>query len=947
MTPERWEQIDQVFQAAVALPELERGSFLSERCGRDDTLRLEVESLLVAKAEAGSFLDTPAIQVAARALTQVQSPVNVGQVVGVYRILSQLGAGGMGEVWRARDIRVNRDVAIKFCDGRFTERFEREARAIAALNHPNICHLYDVGPNYLVMELVEGEPLRGPVPVETALDYARQIADALEAAHEKGIIHRDLKPGNVRITPAGVIKVLDFGLAKALPGTSAVTDPSISQTVAIDSTEAGMILGTAAYMAPEQAQGKPVDKRADIWAFGVVLYELLTGQALFLADTAAETLATVLTKGPAWESVPVKVQPLLRRCLVKDPKRRLRDIGDAMALVEPFPASRPAPRTWLPWSAALLLVSSMVLAFISFRDKRPARPEPVRLHISLPETLNTAGRIFTLSPDGRKLAFSAVGPDGVPRVWVRFMDSLDVRELPGSETTPNAPPFFWSPDSRFIAYSAPGAKLRKVDLAGSPPQSVCDTTGFNAVSGSWHSNGVIIFGSTTGGLTRVSASGGATSAVTVLDQSRKEIRHAFPTFLRDGRRFVYLRTSVNPENSGWYMGSLDVPPEKQDSRKLLTTTFGPVYAPSREPGHGRLLVLREGTVFAQTFDEERLELLGDPVAVVHQVGTFLSSVFVSVSLNGVLVYRSGVAKEDTRLQAFDRQGHFVDNPEQPGGLSALALSPGGDRAALVRRDSVSPLNGDIWAWDIARANSIRLTFDPRRAEFPVWFPGDDRIVFASNREGPRNLYRKLANESKGDEVLVKSRQDKIPTSISRDGNFLLYTQTDPVTKNDIWLLTNPRGNTGDRKSTPLMQREFNESEARFSPVDTGATTAPRWVAYTSDESGRNEVYVREFQPNGAGRKWQVSRAGGSNPRWRADAKELFFAALDETVMAAEIAPSNTFQAGTPKSLFRIPSGVLPNWDVMADGTRLLILLKVQHARAPFTVVLNWQEGLTK
>ena len=242
-----------------------------------------------------------------------------------------------------------------------------------------------------------------------------------------------------------------------------------------------------------------------------------------------------------------------------------------------------------------------------------------------------------------------------------------------------------------------------------------------------------------------------------------------------------------------------------------------------------MLVLREGTVFAQTFDEERLELLGDPVPVVHQVGAFISSIFVSASLNGVLVYRSGVAREDTRLQAFDRQGHLVDNPEQPGGLSALALSPGGDRAALVRRDPCSPLNGDIWAWDIARANSIRLTFDPRRAEFPVWFPGDDRIAFASNREGPRNLYRKLANESKGDEVLVQSGHDKIPTSISRHGNFLLYTQTDPVTKNDIWVLTNPRGNTGDRKSTPFMQREFNESEARFSP-DTGATPAPRWVA---------------------------------------------------------------------------------------------------------------------
>ena len=344
MTRERWARVEEIFQAALARPAAERGVFLSDQCREDEALRLEVESLLSAKLKAGSFMDSPAIRVAAHALAEGESRIAVGEVVGAYRVLSRLGTGGMGEVWQARDTRVDRDVAIKFCDEQFSERFGREARAIAALNHPNICHLYDVGPNYLVMELVEGASPRGPLPFETALGYAGQIADALEAAHEKGIVHRDLKPGNIKIKPDGLVKVLDFGLAKALPepgqgkGLSAVT---------ITATETGMILGTAAYMAPEQAQGKAIDKRADIWAFGVVLYEMLTGQRLFQGDTVTDTLAAVLTREPDWESVPERARPLLQRCLVKNPKSRLRDIGDAMALLGQAPGVRHPPWTGL------------------------------------------------------------------------------------------------------------------------------------------------------------------------------------------------------------------------------------------------------------------------------------------------------------------------------------------------------------------------------------------------------------------------------------------------------------------------------------------------------------------------------------------------------------------------------------------------------------------------
>lgn len=867
--------------------------------------------------------------------------LSAGAKLGPYEIVSLLGKGGMGEVYRARDPRVGRDVAIKVAAERFGERFEREARVIASLNHPNICQLYDVGPDYLVMELLEGESPKGPLPLETALDYARQIADALEVAHEKGIVHRDLKPGNIKIKPDGTVKVLDFGLAK-VGGTSAVRSED-SPTISIAATEAGVILGTAAYMSPEQARGKPVDKRTDIWAFGVVLYEMLTGKRLFQGETVTDVLAAVVRQEPDWNRIPTQALRLLKSCLQKDPNLRLHDIADAKLLLEEqVQAEGQSQQRIASIASAVFAVALGIALWAPWRTPPPA-PEPVRLQISLPENVNAAGKNLALSPDGRKLAFAASGPDGVPRVWVRDMDSLEVRALPGSDTTPNPPPFFWSPDSRFIVYSAPEAKLKKVDLTGSLPQTLCDTVGLNAVGGSWNSAGVIIFGSTRGALMRVSASGGTPVPVTALDASRKETRHAFPTFLPDGRRFLYLRTSSLPENSGVYLASLDAKPEEQDLKQLLATTFGPAYVPDAARGRGTLLLFREGTVLAQTFDEGRMELLRDPVAVAHQVGYWVASAFFSASSNGVFVYKSVGPNQDRRLLWYDRQGAILTNPEQPSGLRTLALSPDGERAALVREESANPVFRNIWTWDTARGHSTRLTFDPNRADDPVWSPDGRRVIFASNREGPWDLYRKLSNESKEDEVLLKSVQDKTPTSISPDGRFLLYTQADPQTRNDLWVLSDLDGGSRSRKSSPFQQREFNESEARFSPQPE----TPRWVAYTSDESGRNEVYVRGFPESAASRKWPVSRAGGTNPRWRADGKELFFAALDGAVMSVDITPGSTFQSSTPKVLFKVPSGILPNWDVTPDGKRFLVMVVQQSAQAPFTVVLNWQAGLKK
>jgi Tol biopolymer transport system component len=863
----------------------------------------------------------------------------------------------MGEVYRAHDAKLNREVALKVLPEPFAldpdrlARFKREAQLLASLNHPNIAGIHGFeesdGTQALVLELVEGPTLadrlvRGPIPLAEALAIARQIAEALNAAHDHGVIHRDLKPSNIKLRADGTVKVLDFGLAKALDPASHGSDISQSPTLTSPAfTGVGVILGTAAYMAPEQALGKAVDKRADIWAFGVVVFEMLAGKRPFVGDTVTEALASVVKDEPNLEECPARVRRLLRGCLQKNPKDRLHDIADARLLLDDVTAeatSVSAPRRAAPWAvAAIFALVAGIALWAPWRRAQPA-PEPIRTQVHLPENVDSGGRNFTLSPDGRKLAFSAVGSDGIPRVWVRFMDSLDVRQLPGTETTQTPPPFFWSHDSRFVAYSAAGGKLKRVDLDGSPPQTLSDTIGPNAPGGAWNSDGVIIFGSGRGPLTRVSESGGTPSAVTALDASRMETRHAFPTFLRDGRHFLYLRTSAVAENSGVYLGSIDAKPEDQNSKLLLATVFAPVYVQSAERGRGSLLIFREGSVLAYSFDEGRMAIVGGPATVVQQVGAWVASAFFSAS-DRVFVYKSTGASQQARFQWWDRVGLFAGTPEQPISVRALALSPDGKRAAVVRQETGNE-TGDIWAWDTERGNFARLTFDSRRAAFPVWSPDGNQIVFASSREGSWNLYRKRSAESKEDELLVKSGQDKTPTSMSPDGRLLLYSQADPQTKNDVWILSNAGGGAGDRRATPLLNREFNETEARFSP----AFSAAPWVAYTSDESGRNEVYVCEISQNAPVAKWRVSQAGGTNPRWRADGQELFFAAVDGTIMAVDVTLGGTFQAGRPKALFRVPSGNLPNWDVTPDGKRFLVLVQLDP-QAPFTVWQNWQSAL--
>ncbi len=880
-----------------------------------------------------------------------------GTRLGPYEIQSPLGAGGMGEVYRARDSKLNRDVALKILPAMFTDeaermaRFRREAQVLASLNHPNIGSIYGLEESsnhcVLVLELVEGPTLAdritgGAIPLKEALAIARQIADGLAYAHEKGVTHRDLKPANIKITPEGNVKVLDFGLAKVLQGpTNLDSDPSQSPTCGNPTTLEGMILGTAAYMSPEQAKGKPVDKRADIWAFGVVLYELLTGRHLFQCETVSDTLAAVLKDEPDWTRIPVTVRTLLQHCLEKDPRRRLRDIGDMHLLLETTSVPVQTRGPWLAWGVVgVSLVAFAALSLIHFRE-RPLMSAPVQFQISLSGMLQ--GAAFAVSPDGRHLAFAATGSDGVARLWIRDLDSLEVRALsnsyPASVLAHVVPPFFWSPDSRFIGFQS-GGKLAKIEISGGPAQTLCEVQG-TVVGGSWNRNGVIVFADSTSGLMQVSAAGGVASPLTTIDPSRKEVVNVLPSFLPDGQHFLYQRASSTPGNSGVYVGSLNTKPEEQDARRLLATTSGPVYVPSSDSDSGQVLFLRKGTLMAQLFDAHRLEPSGEAVPIAEQVGSYIDYGFFSASSNGVLVYRSGVGL-DYALTWLDQQGRVLTTLAEPGSYNSLALSPDGRNVAVSRTNPDNTPNWDVWLLDVRRNTSARFTHDQVRAKFPVWSADGSSVIFDSIRDGASNLYLKSASGAGNEQLLLTSTGDKSATSSSRDGRFLLYTEENPETKSDLWLLPL----NGDRKPIPFLRTEFNERSGQFSPDG-------HWIAYISDESGRDEIYVREFSSGSAQRswdaagKWLISRGGGTDPRWRGDSKELFYVASDGKLMSVDISAKPVFEAGAPRPLFQLPPGFI-GLEVTADGRRFLIGVPVaRSASVPFTVVLNWQTTLKK
>ena len=874
-----------------------------------------------------------------------------------YQIEEIIGKGGMGEVYRATDTRLPREVAIKTSQQKFSERFAREAKVIASLNHPNICTLFDVGPNYLVMEMIEGPTLSehmksGALRLEEAADIMRQVADALDYAHEKGVVHRDLKPGNIKIRPDGVVKVLDFGLAKVGPTASSSSDPENSPTMTIGATQAGVVLGTAAYMSPEQAVGKPVDKRADVFAFGVVFYEILSGKRMHTGDTVQEVMAAVLKDEPDYTKVPAQAHRLLKRCLEKDPNKRFRQLGDVMALLDDAPVSgsqtaiapapEPAKKKWL-WPA----IAAGVLAILAggaayWAPWRSASPPPVRFEIHPTGKVSFMSSGANISPDGRWLAFPGRGEDGVLRYYLRALDSVEIRPLPGSES-PNQfpPPPWWSPDSRFIAFPVnaspfnPG-QLKKVDISGGPPQTLCDTL-LVAASGSWSHDGVILFGYVrNSGIRRVSATGGASTEVTVLDRSRKELTHQFPEFLPDGKHFLYQRVSSSPEFMGIYLGSLDVKPEQQSTKPLLAIDRQASYIPASSRGPARVMFQRETTLFVQEFDDKKLALVGEAVPVADQVGSFpnASAGFFSASTNA-LSYRLGAGTGENRMTWFDSNGKAAGTIGDPGAYNNMALSSDGTRAAVTVFDP-QLLKSNIWVYDLKRGSGTRLTFNAGYDGYPVWSPDSKRIVFASNKTGPSDLFVKAADGSSEELLLLKSDQDKRPTSWSKDGRYLLYDTNDPKTREDIWILPLE----GDRKPVPFLVTEFRDRVGRFS-------SDGRWIAYTSNESGTDEIYVRPFSPGAAGSpggRWMASKGGGFLPHWSADGKELYYRGQTD-LMAVDVTAGTAIQAGVPKKLFTAPVSATGWFDVSQDGRFLFQAQNVGEAQTPIMVVLNWQSGL--
>jgi len=865
-------------------------------------------------------------------------PLSAGDRLGPYEIIEPIGAGGMGEVYKARDTRLDRIVAIKISNERFTERFELEARAVAALNHPNICTLHDVGPNYLVMEYIEGESPKGPMALDEALRIAHQIADALEAAHERGITHRDLKPANIKIKPDGTVKVLDFGLAKVAAPASGSGERSPTFTIGM--TEAGMILGTASYMAPEQARGKATDKRADIFAFGVVLHEMITGNRLFGGEDAGEMLAKVIRDEPDLSDAPSSVQRLLTECLQKDPRKRLRDIGDVWRLLDGVPpngsgaalanaaadAGRSQRTKWLwPAVAALLLLSTGALALVHFRETPPA-VTPMRFEVALPA--KSALNAFAISPDGRKLVFNVRGPEGHNSLWLRPMDSLQARELPGTQGADLDPA--WSPDSQSIAFVG-DSNLKRIDISGGTPQILARAR-YPAAGISWSRDDVILFGSS-GVINRIQASGGEATPITAIDARRGELGAARPSFLPDGKRFLYYRVIGN--ETGIYTGSLDDKPAQQETKRLLDSTAGAEYVASERSG-GYLLFLRGEALMAQPFDAKRLQLTGRAVQLADQVSANLYGGLFSASNNGVLGYAL-TAGNNRQLTWFDRQGKVLGHVGEPAARDELSLSPDGTRVAEGRADDRQ--QWVVWMLDLARGANTRLTFEGGGGD-AVWSPDGGRIVYSPNGGQSPDLYLKPANGAEQGELLFHSDEIKTPLDWSRDGRFVIYLQRTKDRKIDLWVL--PMG--GDRKPFPYLVTPFTKTQAQFSPDG-------RWVIYTSNESGSKEVYVQPF-PMSSGGKWPVSNGGGSQPRWSRDGKELFYFTPNETLMAVDVNTSGgTFQPGIPKALFRASvlggtggaTTVAWRWDIAPDGQRFLINTTLDEAAtSPVTLLLNWQ-----
>jgi eukaryotic-like serine/threonine-protein kinase len=952
MKPEQWKEIERLYQASIELQPDRRTRFLAEACA-DIEIRREVESLLASRDQGPSFLERAGVDVAADIINRNHTEPLIGRTIGHYQVLSLIGAGGMGVVYRARDTRLGRDVALKVLPEEFSRdrdsvvRSEREAKLLASLNHPNIAGVYDLEESEaircLVLELVEGETLaerlrRWRIPVAEALVICRQIVEALEAAHEVGIVHRDLKPGNVMITPGGAVKVLDFGIAKRM-----ATDASPSSQASVDALSLGVVLGTPSYMSPEQARGKPADKRTDIWAFGCVLYEALTGRRAFEKETVTDTLAAIIEREPDWSALPratpARVEDLLRRCLHKDPRWRLRDIGDARIEIasdqnqpqRDIPVvERHVPSKRLVWISSIALLA-LIAGLLAMWRLRPEPPLPeIRLEITTPPSADPVS--LAISPDGQKLVFVATH-EGRSRLWLRSLGSISTRPLEGTDGA-SCP--FWSPNNGSVGFFADG-KLKRVDVDSG---SVRELTAALACGGTWNADDTILYSLPMfGPISRVSATGGGPALPTRVDVTRtdrpRHTRHRFPQFLPDGHHFLYYAAG-SPEARGIYVGDLN----GSEPRRLLDADTAAVYVSS-----GHLVFVRQGTLFGQAFDPVGMVLTGNPFPVDDRVAFDPTkyAAAVSASSTGIVIYRTGSAAGRRQFLWLDRSGKEIGRVGDPDSADSLdpSLSPDGHRAALHRTVNGRP---DIWLLETGRAALSRFTSEEitgaAGAIRPIWSPDGTQIVFASIAKEVTDLFRMSVSGGNA-ELLLETDQPKAATDWSTDGRFLLYRSSDPKTGWDIWALPMDGGGRPETR-VQVVRTNFDEMNGQLSPDG-------KWVAYQSNETGRFEIYVQPFP--GPGPKSAVSRNGGAQVRWRRDGKELFYVALDDRLMAVPmrfVSNGQSIEVGAPTVLFTTRIGGAARgadrhqYMVSSDGQRFLMNTIMEEAISPIIVLLNWK-----
>jgi Tol biopolymer transport system component/tRNA A-37 threonylcarbamoyl transferase component Bud32 len=884
-----------------------------------------------------------------------------GTRLGAYEITGVLGAGGMGEVYRARDTKLGREVAIKVLPERLSADrnalalFEREAQAVAALSHPNILAIHEFGESgstvYAVMELLQGETLRervkqGSVPVRKAADYAIQIAGALAAAHSKGIVHRDLKPENVFLTSEGRVKLLDFGLASQQPVPGQGRDDASSPTLPHD-FDSGTLIGTVGYMSPEQVRGDPTDHRVDVFSFGCVFYEMLTGQRAFKRETAAETMTAILREDPPELSgqrleIPPGLERVVLHCLEKNPEERFQSARDlAFDLQTALSGSSPsdavagramrrgaAPRYRLrervAWGvAAIFLIAGVLITLHYIRQSRP--PQQAVFSEFVPPEGTTIGAV-AVSPDGRSLAF--VGwKNEQGQLWVRSLEGLSARPLAGTD---GAAFPFWSPNNQDIGFFADG-KLKRIPASGGPVQTLADApTGRGA---SWSPDDVILFAPSYGlPLQRMPAGGGQAEPVTQLDSTKGEISHRWPSFLPGGKKFLYFVYSSSSDNTGIYARSLD----GKTNEFLVRSGYGAAYA---APGY--LVFTRDRALLAQRFDADSLKLTGNPIQVADQIGVnVLEYAHYSVAESGsVLVFRRGGFFQGSQLRWFSRDGQPLGAVGTIDRFWSMRMSPDGQSVAVELQEAQSRGN-TIWLYDLTRNASRRFTFDLSDDVGPVWSTDSRSIVFGT-RSGAQHfaLYIKPASGAGQAQPLLQTKGDVIAQDWSRDGQFISYTELDPKQKagGSLWVLPME----GERKPIPLIQSASDDAYSRFSPNG-------RWVAYRSNESGRNEIYVIPFPV--AGGKWQVSVGGGDWPCWSADGKELYYLSPDQRMMSISIREKgSTLEYDAPRPLFpvRVLGGLGGRFDPTKDGRRFLVLVQKEENPSPVTLVLNWSASLKR